>query len=81
MRDPQRIPKVMDGIQKIWEARPDLRFGQIFYLLQSKYNELYPGAVQPQIFFIEDDKWQKVIESILEEEVTYIHPISTKQNM
>ena len=29
MRDPKRIPEVLHDIQRVWEAFPDLRLGQL----------------------------------------------------
>ena len=29
MRDPKRIPKVLNEIEKIWKEYPDLRLGQL----------------------------------------------------
>ena len=33
MRDPKRIEKILDSLKKIWEDKPDLRFGQILIVL------------------------------------------------
>jgi len=43
MRNPERIPKVLRELQKIWEKYPDWRLGQLIYNI--------PG-LDP--FFIED---------------------------
>ena len=29
MRDPKRIPEVLDELRKVWEKSPDLRLGQL----------------------------------------------------
>jgi len=29
MRNPKRIPKILDKIQKLWEEKPDMRLGQL----------------------------------------------------
>jgi hypothetical protein len=33
MRDPARIPKVLDAIRRVWESSPDLRLGQLVCVL------------------------------------------------
>lgn len=34
MRNPERIPKILNEIQKIWQQYPDLRFGQLILNLE-----------------------------------------------
>jgi len=29
MRDPRRIPRILEKIEKLWSDMPDLRFGQL----------------------------------------------------
>lgn len=29
MRDPKRIPEMLDELKKVWERSPDLRLGQL----------------------------------------------------
>lgn len=29
MRDPKRIPEILEAIREVWEAHPDLRLGQL----------------------------------------------------
>ena len=31
MRDPDRIPEMIELLQKIWESNPDLRLGQLIF--------------------------------------------------
>ena len=44
MRDPNRIPVILDEIRKVWEKYPDLRLGQ---LISNPY---------PDPFFVEDER-------------------------
>jgi len=46
MRDPERIPKVMAGLQELWEQLPDLRLGQLLTIL----------CGNADTFHIEDDE-------------------------
>jgi uncharacterized protein YihD (DUF1040 family) len=46
MRDPNRIPGVLQEVQKLWEKHPDLRLGQLL-LCTLKQNE--------DLFNCEDD--------------------------
>ena len=34
MRNPDRIPKILNEIQKIWQQYPDLRLGQLILNLE-----------------------------------------------
>jgi hypothetical protein len=50
MRDPARIPRILEAVQKVWERDPDLRLGQLIV------NAIRPSRPTPQIFGFEDDK-------------------------
>jgi uncharacterized protein YihD (DUF1040 family) len=62
MRNPKRIPKVLDAIKKEWEKEPDWRFGQFFF------NTVINEIGDP--FFIEDDDLILLIQGKLK---TYVH--------
>ena len=59
MRDPKRIPKVLDELRFLWEEVPDWRLGQIFCNLQRRENR--------DIFFYEDDELIKAIKDMIDE--------------
>ena len=48
MRDPARIPVILERLRKVWEAHPDLRLGQLV---------VNGATVRPQLdpFYIEDE--------------------------
>jgi hypothetical protein len=48
MKDPTRIPEIVDTITKLWEQCPDLRLGQIIC------NSLPPDHMDP--YYVEDDE-------------------------
>lgn len=48
MRDPNRIPKVLEYVQRVWERNPDLRLGQLIV------NLMTPRFAD--IFYVEDDQ-------------------------
>ncbi len=50
MRDPKRIPVVMEKVQKIWTAYPDLRFFQFISYLEHKFEEKHPGYKKQNVF-------------------------------
>jgi len=51
MRDPKRIPRIMDLLQTEWEKHPDLRFGQLIYnLLDGIWD-----TTEVWFFLLEDD--------------------------
>lgn len=58
MRDPKRIPIVLEALQRLWESAPDLRFGQVISVLVDRieHNKRDP-------FNIEDDVWIDVIKN------------------
>ena len=47
MRDPKRIPVILDELRRIWEAYPDLRLGQLI---------LNFGPRDPALYYIEDEE-------------------------
>jgi hypothetical protein len=53
MRDPARIPRILEAIWKVWERDPDLRLGQLIV------NAIRPSRPAPQIFGFEDDKLEE----------------------
>lgn len=54
MRDKKRIEPFLIELQYLWELNPDLRFGQLIYLL-AEYAEC------GDIFFPEEDVWLEAI--------------------
>jgi len=51
MRDPKRIPGIVAKLQVAWEKVPDWRLGQLLSNLL--------GAGQQDVFFPEDQEWEK----------------------
>ena len=56
MRDINRIKPFLDELCAFWELNPDLRFGQMIYVLAQYLN-------CGDIFFPEDEKWLEAIEN------------------
>lgn len=50
MRDIHRIPKILNELERIWKANPDLRLGQLI-VVGTK-----PKEPCPEVFYIEDEK-------------------------
>lgn len=46
MRDPKRIPGVLHDVQRVWEAFPDMRLGQL----------LLNVVADPALYYLEDDE-------------------------
>ena len=40
MRDPERIPKVLEAIREVWERNPNLRLGQIVVIAHPSHRAL-----------------------------------------
>ncbi len=53
MRNINRIKPFLNELEKLWEAYPDLRFGQLVYLLAEK--------LDCDIFFPEEERWLEAI--------------------
>ncbi len=58
MRDKNRIKPFLNKLEELWVNKPDLRFGQIVYLLQ---NEMYTD----DIFYPEENEWEKAIDRLI----------------
>lgn len=59
MRDPARIPRVLDKLQTIWSQNPDWRLGQ----LVSNSRGLGPQDV----FYYEDSDLEAALDKIIKE--------------
>jgi len=44
MRDPARIPEILELINELWLKHPDLRFNQLIYNLQWEYSQENKGV-------------------------------------
>lgn len=53
MRDPARIPRILQAIGTVWERDPDLRLGQLIV------NTIRPSRPAPQVFGFEDTELEK----------------------
>jgi hypothetical protein len=54
MRDPNRIPNVLDTIRKVWSMYPDLRLGQ---LLANHVDTL------DRLYYLEDDRLIEILKA------------------
>lgn len=50
MRDKNRIPKILNELERIWKANPDYRLGQLITVGTK------PKESCPEVFHIEDEK-------------------------
>ncbi len=67
MRDPKRIPEVLNELKGIWSTFPDLRLGQL----------LLNAARDPLLYYLEDAELIKVLRDHYSE-VKYIEPNKSK---
>lgn len=58
MRDKERIPKILSGIEKIWKENPDLRLGQLLKNLRTN--------VMFDFYYIEDEKLLQLLKEYYE---------------
>ena len=57
MRDPNRIPVIIDKLEKLWKTVPDWRFCQIISNLH--------GLGPQDIFHTQDEDFEKMIDEML----------------
>ena len=78
MRDPKRIPEILDLLKQLWEKDQDLRFFQMIYTLQYEYSnqnnnigkieikeELGYSSVGFDFFSVEDEQLIKLLKEKL----------------
>lgn len=56
MRDINRIEPLLNKFKEVWELHPDIRFGQMVYILTS----------ETDLFNVEDDKMLDIINQLLQ---------------
>lgn len=70
MRDPTRIDPMVTKVKEIWEKCPDLRFGQLIYMLYLEYDvemNRLPADRQPSLYLTEDTEfmaWLKTFKGL-----------------
>ena len=57
MRDPERIPIIINKLHRAWERVPDQRLGQLVS------NLMGPG--RHDVFYTEDEEWYKLLDDFL----------------
>ena len=67
MRDPKRIPEILNELKGIWSSFPDLRLGQL----------LLNATQDPVLYYLEDSELIKVLRDHYSE-VRYIEPDKSK---
>ena len=60
MRDPNRIPKVLEAVQKFWEKNPDWRLGQLLI------NVIAESRVAPRSITLGGEVWNCEDDKLLE---------------
>ena len=57
-RNPKRIDTVLEELEEYWKNNPDLRLGQLIFILSSKYNNF------DDPFYMEDDELLQTLKEI-----------------
>ena len=60
MRDPERIPEILELLWRAWEREPDYRLGQLLVVA------LRPNRPSPEVFHAEDTVWEARLRALLE---------------
>jgi uncharacterized protein YihD (DUF1040 family) len=71
MRDPERIPMILQALEREWRKSPDLRFGQFMVNLIRK-SRLNSGDDERSLFSIEDGNVLALLGAETDEEKAYI---------
>jgi hypothetical protein len=58
MRDPNRIPALLSALEQVWRQHPDLRLGQLVYILIHNDEGVTPG----RLFGVEDEELMKLLD-------------------
>jgi uncharacterized protein YihD (DUF1040 family) len=64
MRDPNRIARILEKLQKIWQSTPDLRLGQLLVNLTGEH--LYTDLIWHLIWHFEDDRLEERLDRYLQ---------------
>lgn len=59
MRDPKRIPVILEQLRQVWQAHPDLRLGQIVRIAGTK-----AGWGPADVFSLEDSDIQRGLKEL-----------------
>lgn len=67
MKDPARIPRIMNKLSTVWSGVPDLRFWQLLSAIgYLKYTEIpHQQPLLQDIFHYEDDRLEKCLDDYL----------------
>jgi len=69
MRDPSRIPIIVDKLKEIWLTQPDLRFGQLTYNIFSQIpHKRKKGQTELDMFYIEDAIFEEHLDQVIAED-------------
>lgn len=73
MRNPNRIPPILDLIEKLWMFYPDWRFFQFLQNLAEMFRVASENEGKHifDLWFIEDDTTQKILQKLVEQNEIY----------
>ncbi len=68
MRDPARIPAILEKTNALWQQYPDMRFGQLMYTVFAMLPETKRAKGSGiDSFHIEDTDFEKLLDRALEQ--------------
>lgn len=71
MRDPKRIPEVLNQLKSLWSTFPDLRLGQLIVNVMRSEPDVSAMDAERKLYYMEDEALIKAIRKY-SSEVKYI---------
>ena len=75
MRDPKRIPEVLNQLKSLWSTFPDLRLGQLIVNVMRSEPDVSAMDAERKLYYMEDEALIKAIRKY-SSEVKYIENIN-----
>jgi uncharacterized protein YihD (DUF1040 family) len=61
MRDPNRIPRLLQKLEIYWKQNPNLRLGQLVEIIH------HHSDTKADVFYVEDDELEHGLEKLLDQ--------------
>ena len=65
MRDPNRIPRILEKLNRAWQIAPDMRLAQLIYCITTLGKDPELSSNKQSIFHTEDDEIEQRLDEWL----------------